>query len=161
MAFLQAHQGSVAFVTLDIGANDVLGPSGIGPIFTNLPVILAELRAAAGPGVPIVGMNYYGPGLPQAWSQGGLPALQASIAALLAFNDVLEGIYMAAGDPVADVESAFAVTDVTPVDGTPLAVLRECEWSWICAPPPHGPDIHANTTGYGVIAQALADQLAP
>lgn len=161
MAFLQAHQGSVAFVTIDIGANDVLGPSGIGPIFTNLPVILADLRAAAGPDVPIVGMNYYGPGLPQAWSQGGLPAVQASVAALVAFNDILEGIYAAAGDPVADVESAFSVTDVALVDGTPLDVLRECEWTWICAPPPLGPDIHANTAGYGVIAQAFADELAP
>ena len=27
MAFLQEHQGSVALVTIDIGANDVLGPS--------------------------------------------------------------------------------------------------------------------------------------
>jgi lysophospholipase L1-like esterase len=161
MAFLQEHQGSVAFVTIDIGANDVLGPSGIGPIFANLPVILADLRAAAGSDVPIVGMNYYGPGLPQAWSEGGLPAVQASVAALVAFNDVLEGFYLAASDPVADVESAFSVTDVTPVDGTPLDVLRECEWTWICTAPPLGPDIHANTAGYGVIAQSFADQLAP
>ena len=161
MTFLQEHRGSVALVTIDIGANDVLGPSGIAPIFTNLPVILADLRAAAGPDVPIVGMNYYGPGLPLAWSQGGLPAVQAYIGDLVTFNDSLEGMYGAAGDPVADVESAFSVTDVTPVDGTPLDVVRECEWTWICTPPPLGPDIHANRRGYGVIAQAFADELAP
>jgi hypothetical protein len=33
----------------------------------------------------------------------------------------------AAGDPVADVESAFSVTDLALVDGTPLSVLRECQ----------------------------------
>jgi hypothetical protein len=47
------------------------------------------------------------------------------------------------------------------VDGTPLSVLRECQWTWICTPPPLGPDIHANSAGYGVIAQAFADQLTP
>ena len=56
-AFLEAHRGSVAFVTLDIGANDITGAGGIEPIFSNLPLILTDLRAAAGPGVPIIGMN--------------------------------------------------------------------------------------------------------
>ena len=97
------------------------GPSGIVPIFSNLPLILASLRAAAGPGVPIVGMNYYDPFVPQAWSHGGLPAVQAEVAGVVAFNDVLESAYAAAGDPIADVESAFSVTDLTLVDGTPLA----------------------------------------
>ncbi len=74
-------------------------------------------------------------------------------------NDTFDATYAAAGDPVADVMSAFAVTDFTPVDGTPLDVLRECQWTWICTPPPLGPDIHANTDGYGVIAQAFEDVL--
>jgi len=159
VAFLEQNRGSVAFVTIDIGANDLLGPSGIAPLLTNLPIILRELRAAAGAGVPILGMNYYDPLAPQAWSQGGLPGLQAQVAGIVGFNNLLEEMYAARGDPVADVESAFAVTDFTPVDGTPLDVLRECEWTWICTPPPLGPDIHANSAGYGVIAQAFADQL--
>jgi lysophospholipase L1-like esterase len=159
VAFLEQNRGSVAFVTIDIGANDLLGPSGIGPLLTNLPIILRELRAAAGAGVPILGMNYYDPLAPQAWSQGGLPGLQAQVTGVVDFNNLLEEMYAARGDPVADVESAFAVTDFTPVDGTPLDVLRECEWTWICTPPPLGPDIHANSAGYGVIAQAFADQL--
>ena len=108
-----------------------------------------------------IGMNYYDPFAPQAWSDGGLPAVQAEVAGVVAFNDVLESAYAAAGDPIADVESAFSVTDLTLVDGTPLSVLRECQWTWICTPPPLGPDIHANSTGYGVIAQAFADQLTP
>jgi hypothetical protein len=104
-------------------------------------------------------MNYYDPFVPQAWSEGGLPALQAEVASVVGFNDLLEGMYAAAGDPVADVENAFSVTDFTIVDGTPLDVVRECQWTWICTTPPLGPDIHANTVGYGVIAQAFADQL--
>jgi lysophospholipase L1-like esterase len=160
-AFLESHPGSVAFITINLGANDVLGPSGAGPIFSNLLLILTELRAAAGPQVPIVGMNYYDAFAPQAWSEGGLPGLQAQVADLVAFNDLLEGAYAVAGDPVADVESAFSVTDFTLVDGTPLSVVRECQWTWICTPPPLGPDIHANSAGYGVIAQAFADQLTP
>jgi lysophospholipase L1-like esterase len=161
VAFLQEHRGSVAFVTIDIGANDVLGPSGLGPALSNLPVILAALRAAAGDRVPIVGMSYYDPFAPQAWSQGGLAALQAQVGGIVALNDAFDGVYAAAGDPVADVLSAFAVTDFTPVDGTPLDVLRECQWTWICTPPPLGPDIHANTDGYGVIAQAFENVLGP
>jgi hypothetical protein len=33
------------------------------------------------------------------------------------------------------------------------------QWTWSCTPPPPGPDTHANTTGYGVIAQAFGQQL--
>jgi lysophospholipase L1-like esterase len=159
VAFLRAHRGSIAFVTIDIGANDVLGPSGLVPALSNLPVILAALRAGAGDGVPIVGMNYYDPFAPQAWYQGGLAGLQAQVGGAVAVNDAFDGIYAAGGDPVADVMSAFAVTDFTPVDGLPLDVVRECEWTWICTPPPLGPDIHANTDGYGVIAEAFEDIL--
>jgi lysophospholipase L1-like esterase len=158
--FLEEHRGEVAFVTIDIGANDFLGPSGLGPVFSNLPLILAELRAAAGPDVPIVGMNYYDPFAPRAWSQGGLTGLQAQVATIVAVNNLFESFYAAAGDPVADVEAAFSVTDFTPVDGTPLDVVRECEWTWICTPPPLGPDIHANSTGYGVIALAFEQALS-
>jgi lysophospholipase L1-like esterase len=66
--FLQAHRGEVAFVTLDIGGNDISpGGDGMAAIHANLPTILAHLREAAGPGVPIVGMNYYHPFFPDVW----------------------------------------------------------------------------------------------
>lgn len=155
LSFLHAHKGKVAFVTIDIGANDVFQMVPVPVLLANLASILDQLRAAAGPDVPIVGMNYYGVFLPEAWALGGLPGLQAAIASLVAFNDALESVYAAAGVPAADVESAFQVTDTTLVNGTPLDVLRECEWTWICA----AGDVHANTAGYGVIAQAFADVL--
>jgi lysophospholipase L1-like esterase len=156
VSFLSAHKGKVELVTIDIGANDVLGMGGVGAIVANLPVILAELRAAAGPEVPIVGMNYYGGFFPDVWfATHSIPALQSQVAGLLAFNDLLEGFYAAAGMPVADVESAFSSTNLTLVGGVPLNVLRICQWTWECEPPPLGPNIHLNATGYGVVASAF------
>jgi lysophospholipase L1-like esterase len=164
VAFLQAHRKFVSLVTVDVGADDL---PDVGAIATNLPVILAELRAAAGPSVPIVGMNYYDPYLATIWLGGGsLSDLNAEIAFVTAFDSFLGNIYTAAADPIADVGSAFQVTETTLVDtdgngtpDTPVDVLRECQWTWICVPPPLGPDVHANTAGYGVIAQAFLDVL--
>src|SRR5262249_53307664 len=124
-----------------------------------LPVILAALRDAAGPGVPIVGMNFYGVRLVD-WF-GNPASLPGRIAGVVAFNNFLEGIYAASGEPVADVETAFSTTDTTSVGGIPLDVLGIGQWTWMCAAPPLGPDVHANTTGYGVIAQAFAKILNP
>jgi lysophospholipase L1-like esterase len=161
IAFLKAHRQSVSLVTIDIGANDLPNLSAIA---TNLPIILDRLRTAAGPSIPIVGMNYYDPNLATIWLGGGsLSDLNAEIGSVVAFNDFLEGLYEAdpadGAAPYADVESAFRVTNTTLVNGTPLDVILECQWTWICFPPPLGPDVHANTAGYGVIAQAFLDAL--
>ena len=159
-AFLRVHRGNVALVTIDIGANDVLNPSGGGvtAIQANLPMILGELRAAAGPRVPIVGMNYYSPTLPFVWFEThDVQGVPARVAQLTAFNDLLEAIYAAVGDPVADVERAFASTDTTLMDGLPVDVARVCDWTWLCVRPPLGPDIHPNTAGYAAIAQAFVE----
>jgi lysophospholipase L1-like esterase len=166
--FLDDHPGEIAFITIDIGANDVFGchsdPNCFFPqISTNLPHILNTLRQHAGPGVPIVGMNYYSPDVAQ-WFQN--PAAgEAAATAVAAFNNFLEALYAGAGMPVADVESAFAVTDFTTladlkgVGPVPLSVYNACTLTWICTGPPHGPDIHANSVGYSVIAEAFAAAL--
>jgi lysophospholipase L1-like esterase len=153
VSFLRAHRGFVSLVTIDIGGNDIFSPDGITAVQTNLPVILTALREAAGPGVPIVGMNYYNPFVVEWFSNPA--SLQDHIDGIVSFNDLLEGIYAAAGDPVADVESAFSTTDTAPVGGVPLDVLRICQWTWMCT----AGNIHPNTDGYGVIAQAFADRL--
>jgi lysophospholipase L1-like esterase len=165
IAFLETHRGEVAFVTIDIGGNDVIAPDGggVAAVLANLPVILAQLREAAGPGVPIVGMTYYHPFLPDVWFGTHDPAtLQAAVDAIHGFNQFLASLYAAAGDPVADVETAFAIADVGDADGdgVPDDVERACAWTWRCTPPPHGPDIHPNTAGYGVIAHAF-EQVIP
>jgi lysophospholipase L1-like esterase len=168
--FLRDHRSRVAFVTIDIGANDFpcqqaeCVPAGVASIQANLPPILAALRKAAGPGVPIVGMTLYNPFL-AAWLLGpdGQAFARLSATQLMGpVNALLRGLFIAAGDRVADVETAFSSNDFdTLVDlpgaGTvPLNVARICTWTWVCAPPPLGPNNHPNATGYGAIAGAFA-----
>src|SRR2546426_4518529 len=157
--FLHAHQRSTALVTIDLGPNDLFRGGGVPAIQANLPVILAALREAAGPGVPTVGMNFYDPRLAQSWfvaHPGDLGALGVEIANAVGFNNFIESFFAAAGDPVADVEAAFRTTDTTLVGTTPRDVVLVCLWTWICGPEQN---IHANATGYGVIAGAFLAKL--
>lgn len=179
-AFLRAHRGATVLVTIDIGANDLsrcidratgtIDMACVQATFqqapANLAAILAQLRAAAGPRVPIVGMNFYDPFL-AAWLQG--PAGQAlarlSVQLVTQYNDLLEAAYRGAGVPVADVEAAFATTNFTdlvtlPAIGqVPLNVARVCQWTWMCAPPPQGPNVHGRPEGYWVMAGAFVAAL--
>jgi len=168
VAFVQAHRRFVSLVTIDIGADDVVGGGGVPAVQANLPIILDMLRAAAGPGIPIVGMNYYDPFVADVWfATHDVGQVQAEAGWVAAFNTyVLQPIYAAAGDPIADVAARFQVTNTTLVDtdgngttDTPVDVVYACRWTWECIPPPLGPDVHANTPGYAAIAQAFLDVL--
>lgn len=173
VAFLEAHRKFVAFVTIDLGANDfpcqaaACIPAGFVSIQVNLPTILARLRSAAGPDVPIIGMSVYNPFL-GAWLLGpeGEQFAAESAPLMAAVNGLLRQVFNAAGMPVADVEGAFSSSDfatmvLLPGVGTvPINVARICLWTWVCVPPPRGPDNHANAAGYGVMARAFAVELA-
>jgi len=170
-AFLAALGPSVELVTIDMGANDVevcgslsgLDPACVNQAFAdvagNLPVILGTLRASGYTG-PIVGMNYYNPFV-AAWLFGppdGRQLARESAFVLGLFNDLLTAVYGAFAMPVADVAAAFHADEfkrIQHTQGLPLNVALVCQWTWMCAPPPIGPNIHANATGYGVIAQAF------
>jgi lysophospholipase L1-like esterase len=170
--FLAAHRRFVAFVTIDIGANDFTCqeaaciPAGAASIQANLPVILARLRAAAGPDVPIAGMTLYNP-LVASWLLGpeGQPFAVESAGGMAQVNGLLRAIFLGSGALVADVEGAFSSGDfatLVELPGlglVPLAVARICVWTWACTPPPLGPDNHANVIGYGVIAGSFAEAL--
>jgi lysophospholipase L1-like esterase len=172
IAFLQTHK--VAFVTLDIGANDIdhcfsstaidtsCVEAGLNSVASNLPWILRELRSAAGPQTPIVAMNYYDPFL-AAWALGGNgPSLALeSLEAATEFNLLLEAIYGVFGVPVADVARAFRIYNFTPVpeEDLPVNVFLTLSWTWMTAPPPFGPDVHPNTAGYAAIAGAFATKI--
>jgi lysophospholipase L1-like esterase len=172
VAFLAAHRQFVAFITIDIGANDFpcyepeCIPAGVGAIQSNLPAILAALRDAAGPDVPIVGMTLYNPFL-AAWllgPEGQAFALASATQLIGPVNALLSGIFLASGALVADIETAFSSNDFTSLvdlgfGPIPLNVARICMWTWVCAPAPLGPDNHANAAGYGVIAGAFATAL--
>jgi lysophospholipase L1-like esterase len=164
VSFLHAHRQFVSLVTIDIGGNDVLLcvfqldqgclDAALPSVASNLATIVSRLREAAGPDVPIVGMNYYDPFLAFWFSDP--TAAQTTEHMVVQFNDVLGSVYGAAGDPVADVETAFSTTDFTPQpDGLPLNVERTCEWTWMCSI--GDPDL--NTAGYGVVAQTFEEVL--
>ena len=146
VAYLESHRQFVAFITIDIGANDFpcqaaeCVPAGVNAIQTNLPMILAALREAAGPNIPIIGMTIYNPFLAN-WLLGpeGQAVAQFSATHLMGpVNAVLTGIFQAGGADVADIEAAFSSNDFAtqvelPGFGTvPLNVARICMWTWVC-----------------------------
>jgi hypothetical protein len=171
--FLRSHR--VALVTLDIGANNIVHcvsggavdqtcvAHGVSDAARDLPVILEQLRAAAGPGVRLVGMNYYDAFL-AAWLQGpaGQTLASESVQLAVQFNTVLGSAYGSFQIPVADVQSAYRTTDFTPVvpfNDTPLNVAVICAWTWMCTPAPVGPNIHATALGYAIIAVTFVEQI--
>jgi len=175
VAFLLTHRGSVKLVTIDIGANDleICGSieTGIDPVCVqdafsdvgaNLPRILKALRLAAGPNVPIVGMNYYNPFL-AAWLAGATELSEQSNQLVAAFNGLLGSIYQVFHMPVADVATAFdtANFELVPAPSSafppmvPQNVLNVCALTYMCALG----NIHATTDGYGVITQAFLEVL--
>lgn len=173
VAFLAANHGAVFLITIDIGANDLLNctPGGVidpvcvadafAAVQTNLLYILTTLRGVA-PGIPIVAMNYYNP-LVALWIQGpaGQVIAQQSASVMTQFNNMLEAIYGAFAVPVADVERAFHAADFRPLPlfNLPINVVVACQWTWMCAPPPQGLNVHANKVGYFVIALQFAAKL--
>ena len=178
-------KGEVALVTLDIGANDVDGcvsqssagitaieacvAKGVHTLETNTPKILAALARAANPHTTLAAMNLYDPVLADELSsdpsQQGLGSLSVSL--LQGINTAIAKADRAHHFRTADVAAAFDTYNTTPVPtaGTPLAatgmttvptdVANICRLTWMCAPPPVGPNIHANALGYTTIAGAF------
>ena len=181
--FLTDNMGKVHLVTIDMGANDFRNAGCIGAavdfdcidavsqqIANDLAVVLAALRDAAGPDTTIVGMNYYNPYL-SSWLQGDAGEALAieSAQAVAVVTSFLDTTYDTAGIPVADVATAFESDDFTnmvasslppPNEMLPVSVSNICAFTYMCNPPPEGPDIHANPAGYSLIA-ATFEALLP
>jgi lysophospholipase L1-like esterase len=178
VTFLKQHPHARILVTLDIGANNIdtcvnsdgsldatCIEQGISEAGAQLPEILGALKAAAGRQVSFVGMNYYDAFLAD-WLTGsaGQAVAEESVTVSNEFNGVLDAAYAAFHVPVADVSDAYKTTDFTDtasLDGTtvPINVANICDWTWMCAPAPVGPNIHANNIGYAVIARTFEEQL--
>jgi lysophospholipase L1-like esterase len=171
VSFLETH--SVALVTFDIGANDVdhcvtttgidnsCVQAGFASVGSNLPWILSRLREAA-PHTPIIGMNYYDPFL-AAWvlGQSGQALALQSLGDATDFNVLLGALYGAFRVPVADVAQAFQTYNFLPVPGVnePVNVFLILSWTYMGYPPPIGPDIHPNASGYAAIAKAFESKI--
>jgi lysophospholipase L1-like esterase len=179
VAFLQAHPGQVAFITLEVGANDVLHgcfnpDSGrfdracvadlLPRLQTRLTRILDALQAA-GPGVPIVGMTYYNPFL-GFWGliPGGRAVARADARVWADMDATFVDAYTDGGATVADVAATFQIddfTDTVVVPGRgelPVNVANAFRWTWFCSPRYAG-DPHANTIGYRKIADTFEQEL--
>jgi hypothetical protein len=174
-AFIRAHQASIAFVTVELGANNFEGCVKAGivddgclldqvlAIEDDLPQIYKQLRAAGGQQMRIVAMSLFDPFLAE-WFMGpaGQSLAQQSVGFIREFNRAAVGIQRATGTQTANVANAFSTYEsfstTTLLEGygtVPLSVARICQWTWVCAPPPLGPNEHPNALGYQQIALAF------
>ena len=177
--FLTANTGNVALVTIDMGGNDFRNAGCVSTtvdlncatavsaqISTDLAAVLTTLLNAAGPDTVIVGMNYYNPYL-ESWLQdaAGQTLAVESDQAVGVLNDFLGTTYATAGMSMADVAAAFESDNFTtmvassqppPNEILPVNVNNICELTYMCDPAPVGPDIHANSVGYSLVADTFA-----
>lgn len=152
--YLRAYPGQVSPVSLDMGANDLLPDinlsnctvsssweSDLSTLDTNmtatiLPQLVAALTNSSGARTgDLVLMNYYDP------YQNSCPT---SVTYVQELNSHLAADAAQFNVPVADVFSAFG--------GATVPNPNTCNYTWICS---SYHDIHAKTTGYGVIAGAF------
>ncbi|HSO95429.1 MAG TPA: SGNH/GDSL hydrolase family protein [Acidimicrobiia bacterium] len=174
-AFLQAHPGQIALVTVSIGGNDVTAcaratdpvacvTQATAEVKANVSQLAAGLRAAAGSTVPIVGTTYPDVILGQ-WVRSPVSQNLArlSVTAFQALiNPALQQSYATAGARFVDVTSATGAyvplkqtVSRKPYGVIPVAVARACTFSYYCSVG----DIHATTLGYGVIADLIVATL--
>lgn len=154
--FLRVHRGQVSVITLDLGANDMLGDFSDGSCTTQGNVqgdlatvdrnltenILPQIEDALGgpaalAAAHLVLLNYYDP-FAQVCpdSTAFIQVLNAHLAADAARFRLR----------VADVFDAFG--------GNKLSAQFVCTYTWYCLAT-YGHDFHPTTSGYRVIAQAV------
>ena len=179
--FLEDNGNKVVLVTIDIGGNDFRDENCLEAaipvdcattvstkIANDLAAVLNGLQAVADPATTIAGMNYYNPYL-AAWLEGeeGQVLARQSADAVAVLNEYLVNTYTSAGATVAHVAAAFESDDFgtlvpssqpPPNDMLPTNVNNICEFTYMCDPDV-GPDIHANTAGYALIAATFEEAL--
>ena len=177
VSFLRANTNAVGLVTIDLGFNDVrpclmnatvnsaCATQGIAYVRTDLPKVLAQLTSAAGPHVHFVGLEYADPFLAH-YLKGGasVTAATQSLNVMTALDNTLDAAYTAAHIPIANVPGIYQSANLnsTPlahVGAVPRNVANVCAMTWMCTPPPWGPDDHPNNLGYKAIAQMIVAKL--
>ena len=175
-SFLTTHRGRVKLITVSIGGNDVTScasqPSPVscvttaaGTIGSNVTTLADDLRAAAGPSVPMVGLTYPDvilgayvyPANPPSLSAVGLANLSITAFKSLV-NPALSRAYAGASGSLVDVTAATgAYTSLnrkvhTAAYGTiPDPVALVCSLTWFCTKG----DIHVWTNGYTLIGKLV------
>ncbi|MDN0198315.1 GDSL-type esterase/lipase family protein [Streptomyces sp. S.PNR 29] len=171
------HHGKVAYVTLSVGANDILlncvSPAGTldgaclnsrsQTMAKNLAQIAGALRKAGTDNTRFVGSTYHNPFL-AAWLQGpaGQQAAKESASLVKSANAGIAQVYKSTGFKVADVAGAFSSDDFTTQVNVPGAgevpanVAKICQLTWACTKQ----DPHPNADGHKLIAGTFAAVLA-
>jgi hypothetical protein len=124
--------------------------------------ILSVLHSAGHPGMRIIGVGHYDPYLGDYFDgPAGRAFATSSVQVISELNQTLRAIYAHAGVPMVDVAGAFDMTSTAPTElagvGTiPRNVERVCALTWMCRPPPLGPNPHPNDDGYRAVSRAIA-----
>jgi lysophospholipase L1-like esterase len=178
-SFLYSHFNDTGFVTLDLGFNDVhpclanetvdetCVQNQLNAIAVELPVILKVLQSAAGPRVSFIALDHYDPYLAyEAFDPSAAAFASKASDVITRLNILLDQIYLSAGVPVAQVDTAFQSQNFSRsrlkgVGEVPRNVLTACELTWMCQSAPVGHDLHPNNAGYAVIARAIEKVLPP
>jgi lysophospholipase L1-like esterase len=159
ISFIDAHRGQIGLITITIGGNDLGGGIPYASIAANIAKISAQLRAAAGKSVPIIGLSY--PDLNLAdWLSGpsGVAIAEQSVTTI---RQILYPAWKAAyaSSNAAFVDIAAASGAYTPFtqlvnDPTygeiPYAVSQICILTGNCAN-----NVHPTAAGYTLIAQQI------
>ncbi|MCU1457911.1 MAG: hypothetical protein JWL73_2003 [Actinomycetia bacterium] len=176
IAYIQAHQGKVALVTVSIGGNDVTAcakdanpvpcvSTAVDGIKTNLGPMLTRIRAAAGPSTAIVGITYpdviLGTYLQPSQSAKDLAKLSVTAFKTI-INPALASQYQAVNGTFVDITAATGAygsfdetTNLAPYGVIPTPVAKVCELTYFC----QYTDIHPKTPGYTLIAQQIVAAL--
>jgi lysophospholipase L1-like esterase len=180
-AFITAHRGHIGLITVSIGGNDVTACAAqanpipcVGTAVTNIEknvtTLATDLRAAAGPKVPLIGLTY-----PDMFlgvyvyptQPATAPRLALASESVVAFksliNPALGKAYAAAGGAFVDVTAATGAytpltttVTVAPYGTIPQAVARVCTLTWYC----QVGNIHATNSGYALIGKLAAARYA-
>jgi lysophospholipase L1-like esterase len=160
ISFIDAHPGQIGLITISIGGNDLTGGASVASIAANIANISAQLRAAAGSSVPIIGLTYPDPTLLD-WLSGPSGVTEAA-ASVTRFQQVINPAWVAAY-----ASSNVTFVDITAASGAytpftqlvnystygeiPYAVAQLCILTGICSTG----NIHPTTAGYTLIAQQI------
>jgi lysophospholipase L1-like esterase len=172
--FLKDNKSVAGLVTIDLGFNDIRTclsvtsvnetcvNAAVAAVQVDMPKIVKELKAAAGPHVRFVGLEFEDPFLADyIVGSAGPKTATATLVAMDRMNAVLARAFGRSGVAVANVPAIFQSDNATRVSipnvGTiPENVYKACQLTWECYGPPFGPDDHPNDAGYALIAQAIA-----
>ena len=178
-AFISAHKAEVGLITVSISGNDVTRcakatstpavvscvTDALKTVKANLGKLLPQLRSAAGPSVPIVGITYpdviLGSYVANTASGKMLASLSVTAFKTL-LNPTLKAAYDAVGGTFIDVTAATdayvpftQTTSLAPYGTVPIAVAKVCELTYYC----QFHDIHPHTAGYTLIADLIQKAL--